>query len=54
MAVITSRRPGRKSVVQLAYELMATDERKQKRAKKEPEAAAPAKKQPAKKGKAKA
>jgi len=53
MAVIVSRRPARKSVVQQAYELMAAEERKQKRAKKETEPAAPVKKQPTRKGSAK-
>lgn len=43
--------PARKSVVELTYELMAADERKAKKAKKEPEPVAPVKKPATNKGK---
>jgi len=46
------KKPAKKSVVALAYELMAADERKQKKVKKDAEPAAPAKKA-SRKGKAK-
>lgn len=53
MAVI-ARSPPRKSIVALAYELQAAEDRKAKRAKKAPDTAEPvAVKKPAKKGRKK-